>query len=151
MTQLLAHAHRELILNGFRINDGWADNDPPIDFEFEDAIEEKTGQDGGSYGLSKPSLGCIMTIFLQPNAPGTQWCINQEQMRKNSLRQRTALRIYAGIYTDPAQNVTYRVEGGVIKMFPAVQIPNKTYEAKMKFELIESLVDGGVFHPLGVS
>ena len=143
--QLLNHSHIECILNGHRWT-GWAEDDPPYESEFEDAAELKTGQDGGLYGLGMPQLGGILTLKAQPASPSVQWCIQQEQMRKNAHKQRQALRVYTGSFSDPVLGVSYEMAGGVILMFPATLVANQTYEARIQFEEITSSVDGGNFN-----
>lgn len=145
MAQFLAHSHIECTLNGHRFV-GWAEDDPPYEWEFEDAIEIKEGQDGGLYGLGLPRLGGNLTLKLQPASPSTQWCMQQEQMRKNSHVERSAIRIYEGTFSDPVQSVEWRLEGGLIMMLPATRVANMTYEAKFRFERITASVDGGTFH-----
>ena len=51
MAQLESFAHLELILNGFRFS-GWADEDPPFEFDFEESSERTRGADGGLYALA---------------------------------------------------------------------------------------------------
>ena len=146
MSQFLSHAHVELIINGHRFV-GWAEDDPPYEWEFEDAAEFKEGQDGGLYGIGNPRLGGVLTFKLQPASPSTQWSMQQEQLRKNAHIEKSALRVYAGSFSDPVQSVSWQLEGGVIQMLPATRVPNQTYEGKIRFEKITANVDGGTFHP----
>ena len=143
--QLLSHAHIDLRLNGHRFN-GWAEDDPPYEWEIEDAVEFKEGQDGGLYGVSMPRLGGVLRLKLAPTSPSTQWCIQQEQLRKNALKQRTRLRTYAGTFADPVQGISYGLSGGAILMFPPTLVAGLTYEPAIRFEEITSEVDGGIFH-----
>ena len=134
------------MLNGHRFV-GWAEDDPPYEFEYEDASELKRGQDGGLYGMSMPSFGGILTIKLQPSSPTTQWCIQQEQIRKNLMKSKAQDRIYRGTISDPAVGITAELSGGIIVQLPAWPIGNQTYEGRFDFEEITSQVDGGTFHP----
>lgn len=143
--QLLQFSHINLTLNGHRFV-GWANEDPPVDWEFEEAAELEDGPDGGVYGSGVPRFGGIMVAKVQPASPSAQWCMQQEQLRKNAHRMRTRLRVYSGTYSDPVQNVSWALQGGIILMFPAVSTAKKTYEARMRFEVITATVDGGRFH-----
>ena len=146
MAQLESNAHIECILNGHRFT-GLADEDPPIEFEFEESSERTIGADGGLYAMGMPNYGGSMTFKVFPTSPSTQWAIQQEQMRKDSHFQSTRERTYSGTYANPVTGVSYRLEGGVIVMFPAVAVPGQTYEGQVQFEVITSLVDGGTFNP----
>ena len=144
MAQLKSHRHIELVLNGHRFT-GWSDDDPPYEFEYEDSIETKTGQDGGLYGSSKPNFGATLTFKLSPTSPSCQWAMQQEQLRKNSVKDNTVLRVYSGTFSDPVQGVSWRLEGGFIMKFPAINIANQTYEGSVMFEELIANVDGGRF------
>ena len=143
---LRSHAHIELILNGHRIV-GWADDDPPYEFESEEAAEYKRGQDGGLYGRSMQSFGAKLTIKLDPSSPSTQWCIQQEQMRKNAEKSGDSIRVFAGTISDSAAGISMQLAGGGIVKFPPWSVANQSYEAEIEFEEVTSEVDGGVFHP----
>ena len=80
------------------------------------------------YGTVMPVLGGIYRFKMQPASPTVQWAIQQEQMRKNSVKQRSALRSYTGSFSDPVQGVSYELAGGVIMQFPATLVANTTYE-----------------------
>ena len=144
--QLLSHAHVECIINGHRCV-GWAEDDPPYEWEYEDAADLVQGAEGGLYGIGHARFGGILTLKFQPASPSTQWCMQQEQLRKNSHEMRTALRVYEGSFSDPVQGVSWQMAGGVILMFPATRVANQTYEARVQFEKITANVDGGTFHP----
>lgn len=144
--QLRSHAHIECILNGHRVI-GWAEEDPPYEFEYEDAAEYVEGHDGGLYGLGRPRLGGTFMLKLQPTSPTTQWAVKQEQERKNAHKEKRALRVYSGSISDPVQGVEATLSGGGIIMIPAFPIANQTFEVRFMFEEIESSVDGGTFHP----
>ena len=143
--QLLSHAHVECILNGFRFT-GWAEDDPPYSWEYEDSSERKKGQDGGLYGMSMPAFGGVFQFMMDPSSPVAQWAMQQEQMRKNSHLNRSRLRVYSGTFSDSVQGVSWRLEGGVIVNFPATRVPGVSYEGSLEFELITAQVDGGVFN-----
>ena len=142
-----SHSHIDFILNGHRFG-GWAEDNPPYDFEYESATETQHGQDGGVFVLGIPMFGLIATFKFLASSPSTQWCIQQEQIRKNSHREKTAQRVYAGSFGDPVRNVSLTLSGGFLPdQLPAFPVAGAVYEAKFQFELAESLVDGGVFHP----
>ena len=146
MAQLESFAHLELILNGFRFS-GWADEDPPFEFDFEESSERTRGADGGLYALGMPTYGGTFTFKVFPSAPPAQWAMQQEQMRKDAHKMGNPERIYAGTLVNPGTGVSYRVDGGIIATFPAVAVPGQTYEGMIDFEEITSLVDGGTFNP----
>ena len=146
MAQLLSQSHIECIINGHRFTN-WANEDPPYDFEEEDAIETETGSDGGLYVHGMPKFGAIFVFKMFPSSPTTQWAIQQEQLRKNAYKNRTAVKVYEGTLTNSVQGVSFSMAGGYILNFPATLVPNKTYEGRIQFEEIISNVDGGVFHP----
>ena len=148
--QLLHHSHLECIINGHRFV-GWASDNPPYEFNFEDAVEVEEGQDGGLYGIGLPRLGGEAVFKLMPTSPTCQWCMQQEQLRKNAHKMGAALRVYAGTFSDPVQNVRWNLAGGLIIMFPAIRVAGQTYEVRLRFEEITASVDGGVFHPPGTS
>ena len=100
--QILSHAHIQCILNGHRVT-GWAEDDPPYAFEFEDAAELVEGQDGGLYGVGMPRLGGTFRFMVQPASPTVQWAMQQEQHRKNAYVTGDALRVYNGTFGDPVQ------------------------------------------------
>ena len=89
----------------------------------------------------------FLRLKLAPTSPSTQWCIEQEQLRKNNIKDRTRLRVYAGSFADPVQGTSYTLAGGAILQFPATWVAGQTYEAAIRFEEITSDVSGGVFHP----
>ena len=70
--QLLSHSHIECLINGHRFT-GWAEDDPPYSWEYEDAVELKKGQDGGLYGNSMPEFGGIYNFMVEPSSPTSQW------------------------------------------------------------------------------
>lgn len=146
MAQTESFAHIQLILNGHRFV-AYADEDPPIDFEYESSSDRVRGADGGLYARGMPNYGGMMTFKMLPTSPSTQWAIQQEQLRKDSHFMGTQQTYYSGTYSNPVTGVSYRLEGGVIDLFPATQIPGVTYEGSIDFEVITSLVDGGVFNP----
>ena len=146
MAQIQSFAHIELILNGHRFT-GWANEDPPLEFEQEPSSERSHGADGGLYAKGMPIYGNVMTFKMFPTSPTTQWAIQQEQLRKDSHFMGTQQIYYAGTYADPVLGVSYRLEGGIIDLFPAVQVPGLTYEGSVEFEVVTSLVDGGTFNP----
>ena len=142
-----SHAHIEAILNGHRFS-GWSGDDPPYDFEYESATEVQQGHDGGVFVLGKAMFGLVVTFKFLASAPTVQWCILQEQMRKNAHRMKNPLRTYQGSFGDPVRNVSLTLRGGFLPdQLPAFPTAGESYEAKFQFELAESLVDGGVFHP----
>ena len=143
--QLLSHAHIDCLMNGHRFT-GWAEDDPPYSWEYEDAVEMTEGQDGGLYGVSMPRFGGTYNFMVEPSSPTCQWAMQQEQMRKNAHLNRSALRIYSGVFSDPVQGVSWRMEGGVIVQLPATRVANLSYEGSIRFELITAQVDGGIFH-----
>ena len=143
--QLLSHSHIECLINGFRFT-GWAEDDPPYSWEFEDAAEFKKGQDGGLYGMSMPEFGGIFRFMMNPASPVSQWAMQQEQMRKNSHLNRSRLRVFSGTFSDPVQGVSWRMEGGAILQFPATRVAGVSYEGALQFEQITASVDGGVFY-----
>jgi len=145
MAQLKSHDHINCVINGHRFV-GWSDDDPPYEFEFEDSIEVKRGHDGGLYGSSMPNFGGKFTFKVEPTSPTCKWAMQQEQLRKNAMKNNTAIKIYAGSFADPVQGVSWRLEGGLILNFPAVNIANQSYEGVLELEVITASVDGGKFH-----
>ena len=83
MAQLESYAHLECIINGFRFS-GWADEDPPFEFDFEESSERTRGADGGLYALGMPTYGGTWTFKVFPTAPPAQWAMQNEQMRKDA-------------------------------------------------------------------
>ena len=143
-------ANLECIVNGHRFQ-AWAAEDPPFDFDYEDAVDTEFGPDGALYAMGMPSLGGTWTFKMFPTSPTAQWAIQQEQIRKESHMSGGEFRFYSGVLSLPAIGTSYRMEGGVIVQFPAVAIPGVTYEGMIRFEKITSNVDGGRFSAPGVS
>ena len=146
MSNLRSHAHIHIILNGHRFS-GWADDDPPYEFETEEAAEFKRGQDGGLYGRSMQSFGATLTFKLDPSSLTTQWCIQQEQLRKNSEKDGGVIRGYEGSISDSSAAISMRLAGGSILKLPPWSVANMSYEGQLIFEEVTSEVDGGRFHP----
>ena len=146
MASIESFAHIECIINGFRFT-GWADEDPPYEFEYESSSTRTRGPDGGLYALGLTMYGGMWTFKMMPNSPTTQWAIQQEQMRKDAHVNGSPFRYYEGTIIDSVQGVSFRLEGGIIDIFPATKIPGVTYEGTIDFEKITSLVDGGMFSP----
>lgn len=134
-------AHIQCIINGHRF-EGWADEDPPYEFDYEESSDRTIGRDGGLYVLGLPMFGGGFTFKMQPNSPTAIWAVQQEQMRKDNHRSGDPLRDYAGTISDASTGIKNRLEGGVIMTFPAVIIPGVTYEGSIYFENIASEVDG---------
>ena len=65
MAQSESFAHIELILNGHRFT-GWADEDPPFEFDFEESSDRTRGADGGMYALGMPTYGGTFTFKMFP-------------------------------------------------------------------------------------
>ena len=143
--QLLSHAHIRCILNGHLVV-GFAEDDPPYEWEFEDSAEYKKGQDGGQYGRSIPTYGGLLRLKIQPNSPTTQWCIEQDQLRKNSMSAATATRTYSGSLSDQSTGNSWRLDGGGILNFPPTLVAGVTYEAALMFEIVTANVSGGRFN-----
>ena len=150
MAQIESFAHIEIIINGWRFS-GYADEDPPVEFEYESSSDRVIGADGGLYARGMPNYGGMFTFKMLPTSPTTQWAIQQGQLRKDSHMDGTPEILYSGTYVNPSTGVSYRMEGGVIDLFPATQVPGVTYEGSIYFEVITSLVDGGTFNPPRVS
>ena len=146
MAQLESFAHLECIINGFRFS-GWADEDPPFEFDFDDSAEFTEGADGGMYVLGMPAFGGGFTFKMFSTSPVSQWAMQNEQIRKDLIKSGTPARPYSGTLVNPGTGVSYRLDGGFIRKFPAVAIPGQTYEGMLRFEEITSLVDGGTFNP----
>lgn len=148
--QLRSHNDIECIINGHRFV-GWSGDDPPYDFEIEEASERTRGHDGALYGLSRPAYGLVATFKMSPSSPTTRWAIREEQLRKNNERQGRPLRVYRGSFRDTGANMAMTFEGGIIVQIPPWSKANETFEFMLEFELVTSEVDGGIFRPPLVS
>lgn len=127
----------------------WIDDPNPYEWEFQDAVDlNDQSPDGGVYGMSRLAVGGFLTIKVLGSSPTTQWCIQQELMRSNAVEQRTILPPVHGSLLDLQNNVSWRMEGGVIVMFPRAFVLGQDYEARMYFQRITPNVDGGIFHPV---
>ena len=146
MAQIESYAHLEVIINGHRFT-GWADEDPPFEFDFEESSERTRGSDGGLYALGLPVYGGTFTFKMFSTSPTTQWSIQNEQMRKDAHKSGGQERTYDGSLTNPGTGVSYQLKGGIIATLPAVAVPGQTYEGMIDFEEIVSMVDGGRFLP----
>ena len=132
--QILSNSNIECIINGHTFN-GWADEDPPWEFEQDDAAEIFDGADGGMYASGMTRLGGTFRFKMSPSSPTTQWAIQQEQMRKNAHKEKAALVVYSGTLSDNLQGVSHDLAGGVIMNFPSVRpAAGQTYEGMIRFE-----------------
>ena len=86
-------------------------------------LTKKLGPDGALYAMGMPAFGGMWTFKMFPTAPTTQWAIQNEQMRKDSHMSGEPFRFYSGVLSQPAIGTSYRLEGGIIKRFPAVAVP----------------------------
>ena len=146
--QLLANAHRELIINGHR-HTNFAEEDRPIEWGTgEDLVEIKVGQDGTMYGQSIPMLGNSLMIRLSPTSPSCQWWIRENEYRKQALINKQPHRVYSGTDADPVQGRTMRGEGGVLLQCPDFLEPGQTFEVQLQFERTIPNVDGAKFDSL---
>ena len=149
MTLQYSFAQIKCIINGEEFQ-GWADDDPPYTFTFEESTERTMGRDGALYALGLPMYGGQFEFRMQANSPTTQWAIQQEQLRKNAHRDGTPFTGYEGTLSDPVTNISYRMDGGVIVLLPAVAVPGETYVGQLYFESIASNVDAAQTRgPLG--
>ena len=140
MTMQYSFAQIKCILNG-HLFQGWADQDPPYEFTFEESSDRTIGRDGGLYALGLTMYGGMYAFRMMHNSPTAQWGVQQEQACKNSHQLGTPFREYSGTLNDPVTGTSYRMEGGVIVTFPAVVVPGQVYEASLYFESITSNVD----------
>ena len=127
MAQSESFSHIEVIINGFRFT-GWADEDPPYELDPESSSDRQRGKDGGLYGMGMPNYGGLWHFKMLPNSPTAQWGMQQEQLRKDAHFMGNPERYYAGTIVDNNKGVSYRVEGGIIDIFPSMSIPGVTYE-----------------------
>ena len=145
MSQFLSHAHIEFEVGGHTFV-GYADEDRPIEFDGgADRISTSVGKDGGLYGVDEAMLGGDITVRLSPTSPSAQWCIMENQMRKDGLAEGGATPIYDGSYNDSAQGRSAELLGGVLVTCPDMVEPGVTFEVMFRFEQIISSVDGATF------
>ena len=117
MAQNESIAHISIILNGHRLT-GWADEDPPFAFEYEESSERTRGADGGLYAMGMPTYGGTFTFKVFSTSPTAQWAMQNEQMRKNAHTSGDPERTYSGTYSNPVTGISFRMEGGIIATFP---------------------------------
>ena len=146
MPQILSHAHIELEIGGHTFL-GYADEDRPVEFDGgADRISTSVGKDGGLYGVDEAMLGGDITIRLAPTSPSAQWCITENQMRKDTVMAGgDATPIYDGSYNDNSQGRAAELLGGVLVACPDMVEPGVTFEVMFRFEQIISSVDGATF------
>ena len=65
MAVIDSFANMECIINGHRFV-GWAAEDPPFEFDYEDAVDTEFGPDGALYAMGMPSLGGTWTFKMFP-------------------------------------------------------------------------------------
>ena len=85
MAVIDSFANMECIINGHRFV-GWAAEDPPFEFDYEDAVDTEFGPDGALYAMGMPSLGGTWTFKMFPTSPTSQWAM---QTRTEAQGQRT--------------------------------------------------------------
>lgn len=145
--QLPAHAHVEVVLNGFTITD-WGKDDPPYRIVRPgDAIEVAYTQSGKMSGLSVPMLAGVLHLMLEPFSPASRWCLQREAERMRRIINRERPQTFAGTLINVVEGVQYALEGGTIKNIPPQNIANQTFEAVFEFEKATPNVDGGTFEP----
>ena len=126
---------------------GWANEDPPYEFDFDESSDRQRGADGALYSKGMPVYGGTFTFKVFPTSQTAQWAMQQDQLRKDAHYMGTPERQYDGVLINNATSVSYRLEGGIIATLPAVAVPGVTYEGMIDFEKITSLVDSGTFTP----
>lgn len=141
MTTQISSTHLDLVLNGIRF-EGYADEDPPVDF---DAIEVATvtrGKDGTMYSMGTGMQGGRVTVKLLPTSPTTARLI-----QLHSQIQRGGKITWRGTYGDPDLNIFTQLEGGVLVEAPPAVSPGKTAEFVFEFERAVPLFDAARFEP----
>ena len=145
MTIQRSNAQISVILNDHRVI-GWAEEDPPYEFEWPDLADIKTGADGGKYGMAIPDFGCGFTLKLSDVSPSLQHFIRERTRHMNALRQGIAIPVFQGSITDLSFGVSGTFQGGWIANAPGFPGgAGSTNEVMFGFELWTPAVEGGSF------
>ena len=147
MVQILNHAHVSTVLNGHRFT-GWANEDRPVEFPTgDDMVNFELGKDGGVYGDNVPMFGGKIIFRMAPTSPTAQWAVQQKENWKQAQINQTETTIYEGVYSDPIQGRSARLEGGFFVQCPDMIEPGQTFEIHVYFERITGNADGAKFRP----
>ena len=130
MATQLSNSAIVFILNGHRFS-GFADEDPPVDFEVPEIATANFGKDGGLYTNDTGKRGGELTVKLLPASPSTKW-----MMRNHSLIKTGSIIHWSGTYSDP--NLSYHsvLRGGVLTKAPNATPPGQNAEFMFVFEEI---------------
>ena len=142
MPEILSHRHIIFRLNGKRLQ-GFADEDPPVEFPEIDMLDAVFGKDGALYGNDTAILGGEVVAKFQPTS---QACI--DILRWFAQRQRGSRLAFAGSYADLELGYSLDLRGGLFKMTKPIIVPGETFQATWVFEELIPDVDGVSFDPV---
>lgn len=141
MTTQLSSSHLDLELNGIRF-EGYADEDPPVDFDNIELSEAEIGKDGTMSTTGTGMQGAKLTVKLLPTSPTVP-----KLMSFHAQIQRGARIIWRGTYGDPDLNIFTQLEGGVLMEAPPASMPGKTSEWVFQFEKTIPQYEAAKFAP----
>ena len=136
MATTLSFRHVSLQINGHSFS-GWADEDPPVDFESLDLLEATFGRSGDMYISDRGKRGGEVTVKLLPTSPSAVRCL---QWLNESLKD--ADLDFNGIYADTKLNIGLTMKNGKFKMCDTTVVDGKTFECTWLFEELIPDVDG---------
>ena len=141
MADILSHRDIECIIMGHRV-EGWATDDPPIEFPSIDLMNVETGRDGTVYGTDTAMLGGEVKLKLLPTSRTALWFLIRLQERNKGVK-----RIFAGIYSNIALNYSVSMRGGLLKMMTPIIVQGQTFEPTIHFEELIPDVEAATFSP----
>ncbi len=141
MPNQTSHRHSFLIINGERV-EGLSDDDPPIEFEDVDFVEEVYGMDGTMYTKGTNKRGTQMTVKLLPTSTtAAKW------MQRIADIMNGAQLGWEGSYGNPALGAVTELRGGVFKTGPVALVPGANPNFVFVFEEVEPQYDAVNFAP----
>ena len=141
MPTILSFEHIKLTLNGHTFQ-GWANEDPPVEFPDIEFLETDWGKDGTLYASNTAIRGGEVMVKLLPSSRSTKKVLNWV-----SERQRGKRLSFKGTFSDPELGFTVTLRGGLLTQAAAAAVPDKTYEATFTFEEILPNYNTAQFDP----
>ena len=120
MPQVQSHGGMSLIINGERVQ-GFADEDPPVEYDAPSLYEETRGADGALYVRGTNNPGGSLTVKLLPTSKDTA-----RFMRYRARIQAGEDVPINGFYGDPRLGMSAEMDGGFLMTAPQGVIPPGT-------------------------
>lgn len=141
MPNELSQTHQILLISGHRF-EGFADEEPAVDFDPVELFRERRSKDGGLHGTATNLKGGPMTIKLEPSSASVKWCL-----ARHAEIQRGERLEFEGSYGDPGLDYNTTLRGGKMVSCPYGITPDKTFEVMFTWERATPEFDAADFDP----